>query len=110
MFATGRVAQHRPPKNAADPVLYSFEKSTTTSADVLLGTIVAEKLDPYWGVDEEGEIRGAFKPCGFPQIWQIGGGFAHARYLTRFVALQIKADLLGKPLVPYTKTPEGKAV
>jgi hypothetical protein len=40
-----------------------------------------------------------------PQLWYMAGDLGHARYYSRFVALQIKADLLGTPLDRYTRTP-----
>ena len=30
----------------------------------LFGHDLASQIDDFWGVDEEGELRGAFKPCG----------------------------------------------
>jgi hypothetical protein len=38
-----------------------------------------------------------------PGIWYTGGDLAMGRYFSRFVALQIKADLLGTPLERYEK-------
>jgi hypothetical protein len=35
----------------------------------------------------------------------MGGGSGHARYFSRFVALQVKAALEGKPLRVYHDTP-----
>lgn len=37
-----------------------------------------------------------------PALWYIGGTVGHARYFSRFVALQIKASLMGKPLPQYS--------
>jgi hypothetical protein len=30
----------------------------------LLGSDVAERIEDFWGVNEEGEIKGAFVPSG----------------------------------------------
>ena len=35
----------------------------------------------------------------------MGGSIGQARYMSRFLALQIKADVEGVPFQPYTKTP-----
>jgi hypothetical protein len=35
----------------------------------------------------------------------MGGTIGQARYMSRFLALQIKADVEGVPFQPYTKTP-----
>ena len=40
-----------------------------------------------------------------PGIWYMGGTIGQARYMSRFLALQIKADVEGVPFRPYTKTP-----
>jgi phosphoribosylaminoimidazole carboxylase (NCAIR synthetase) len=92
----------------------------------IFGPDVAEKMGDFWTLDKEGEIKGAFKPCGReslyksarqgfnwrwdvidPALWYLGGTQGHARYYSRFVALQVKAALLGTPLEVYEKTPKG---
>lgn len=40
-----------------------------------------------------------------PGLWYMGGGCGHARYFSRFVALQILADVEGKTLKIYKETP-----
>ena len=40
-----------------------------------------------------------------PGIWYQGGGVTYARFYSRFLALQIKADVEGAPLKLYTKKP-----
>ena len=32
------------------------------------GEDVLGKTDKDWGLDEEGEINGSYKPCGFPGV------------------------------------------
>lgn len=39
-----------------------------------------------------------------PGLWYAGGSLAHARFLSRYIALQVKADLIGTPLSVYQKT------
>lgn len=36
-----------------------------------------------------------------PALWYMGGTLGHARYFSRYVALQIKAQLMGTPLPVY---------
>jgi hypothetical protein len=84
----------------------------------LFGSEVAIQLEDFWGLDEEGEIKGAFKPTGRkstltsklsnltmlnvdPAFWFHGGAIGQARYMSRFIALQVKAKLLGTPLPFY---------
>jgi len=106
----------------------------------IFGDEVAELMGDYWGLDREGELKGAFKPCGRefsasfllhallkrgegekgnrergdflfadnmtgPAMWYHGGTIGQARYYSRFLALQIKAKLLGMPLSLYEETP-----
>lgn len=53
------------------------------------------KLEPVWGLDKEGEIRGVFRPTGHDGIWNQGGELQVMRYYGRFLALQIAAQLAG---------------
>ncbi|KAJ5174146.1 uncharacterized protein N7482_000023 [Penicillium canariense] len=69
------------------------------------GAEVAAQIDDFWGTDEEGELKGAYKTCGHPAFWFHGGAIGQARYMARFIALQIKAKLLGTPLPLYEDTP-----
>ena len=101
-----------------------FEGNMRLMAKEIVGEAVGAKLEDWWGVDREGELRGAWKPIGReyifsrftrfefltlhidPGIWFTGGNIGLARYYSRFLAIQIKADLVGKPLQVYSKTPE----
>jgi hypothetical protein len=40
-----------------------------------------------------------------PAMWYHGGTLGMARYYSRFIALQIKAKMLGTPLAVYDETP-----
>ncbi len=38
----------------------------------LFGPVVGSQVDDFWGLDEEGEVKGAFKPSGrefYPGLW-----------------------------------------
>ncbi len=67
----------------------------------LFGKEVASRADDFWGLDGEGELKGVFKRNGHPALWYIGGTIGHARYFSRHVALQIKAEAMGVPLPVY---------
>lgn len=81
-----------------------FEKDMTVSAGRIVGDKIANQLEPFFGIDAEGEASGAFRHPGFPNIWLTGGGCAHARYFTRLIALQMLATKLGHPVQPYKDT------
>ncbi len=41
----------------------------------MFGDKVADKIDPIWGFDEQGEIRGAWRRSGPEGFWVAAGGF-----------------------------------
>ncbi|KAH8999821.1 FAD/NAD-P-binding domain-containing protein [Lactarius hatsudake] len=49
------------------------------------------RLKPIWGLDPEGEIRGAWRDIGIPRAWYMMGNFALCRFHSKHLALQIKA-------------------
>lgn len=65
------------------------------TARLVLGDTEADRCGPVWGLDEEGEIRGMWRPSGHPGMWFMGGPLYIARFHSRFLALQLHADLLG---------------
>lgn len=50
----------------ADIILLAtgFEMSFGPTIGRILGADVAAQLEEFWGLDEEGEVRGAWKPLG----------------------------------------------
>lgn len=108
---------------AADVIVFStgFVGNVRTDVARIFGKDVASRADDFWGLDEEGELKGVFKKnsrmfsrpvpvpdCQLthdiatdPHMFYIGGTLGHARYFSRFLAIQIKADLMGVPLEVY---------
>jgi len=41
----------------------------------ILGPEVGARLKPIWGLDPEGEIRGAWRDVGLPRVWYMMGEF-----------------------------------
>ncbi|KAJ7925056.1 FAD/NAD-binding domain-containing protein [Mycena leptocephala] len=39
----------------------------------LFGDAVIDQTTTVWGVDEEGEINGCYRPSGYPGLWYAGG-------------------------------------
>ncbi|EEP75592.1 predicted protein [Uncinocarpus reesii 1704] len=91
----------------ADVIVFTTGFVGTIRDDVAkyLGQDVASQVEEYWGLDQEGEIRGAYKPTGHPALWYMGGTLGHTRFFSRFVGLQIKAALDGTALPIYKKIP-----
>ncbi|KAG9502143.1 hypothetical protein J7337_004968 [Fusarium musae] len=69
--------------------------------DKIFGSATAKKAGDCFGLNSEGEVLGAFKPLEQPGLWYIGGALGHARYYSRFIALSIKADIVGQLLPVY---------
>ncbi|EXJ55143.1 hypothetical protein A1O7_08068 [Cladophialophora yegresii CBS 114405] len=78
-----------------------FVGNMRTDVARIFGQEVAARADDFWGLDSEGELKGVFKQNRQPGLWYMGGTVGHARYFSRFVALQIKADKVGTPLPVY---------
>ncbi|OJD33061.1 flavin-containing monooxygenase [Diplodia corticola] len=92
----------------ADVVVYAtgFVGNVRHAATEIVGEEVGARLEDFWGVDKEGELRGVSKPMiGQKNVWYMGGDTALARFSSRLLALQIKADLEGETLDVYRKTP-----
>jgi cation diffusion facilitator CzcD-associated flavoprotein CzcO len=61
----------------------------------VLGDAIADKVGPIWGIDADGELANMFKPTAQKGLWFMGGGFAHARIYSHYVAMQIKGREAG---------------
>jgi putative flavoprotein involved in K+ transport len=57
----------------------------------VLGDELTDRLSVVWGQDEEGELRGLWRPSGHPRFWFMAGGFQNSRYHSKHLALHIKA-------------------
>jgi len=65
------------------------------TAAKLFGEEVAARAGEVWGFDDEGELKGIWRPSGQPGLWYHSGGLALCRFYSKRLALQIKANLLG---------------
>ncbi|KAJ6546900.1 FAD/NAD-P-binding domain-containing protein [Mycena capillaripes] len=80
----------------ADAVV--FATSYENIADTMRATFgdeVIDRVGSVWGVDEEGELRGCYRPTGHPGLWFAAGEFGLARAFSKQLALEIKAIELG---------------
>ncbi|KAF2185908.1 FAD/NAD(P)-binding domain-containing protein [Zopfia rhizophila CBS 207.26] len=96
----------------ADIIVFAtgYEGNMRLTASKIVEPKIAEKLDDCWQLDKEGEPRGAWKPIGRkvdqsedPNVWYCPGDIALTRYHSRFLALQIKAEVEGNPFIPYER-------
>jgi hypothetical protein len=59
------------------------------------GDAVAERVGPVWDHDDDGFMRGMWRRTGQEGFWLMGGALMECRMWSRFLALQIKAELAG---------------
>jgi cation diffusion facilitator CzcD-associated flavoprotein CzcO len=62
---------------------------------LLLGDQVADRVGPVWGFDEHFQMRNMWRRTAQPGLWVTGGSLLDSRLYSRFLALEIKAELLG---------------
>ncbi|MEO3858758.1 NAD(P)/FAD-dependent oxidoreductase [Acrocarpospora sp. B8E8] len=61
----------------------------------MLGDEVADKVGPVWGFDQNYIMRNMWQRTAQENFWIMGGSLLDCRMYSRFLALQIKADLAG---------------
>jgi cation diffusion facilitator CzcD-associated flavoprotein CzcO len=79
-------------------VLATGYENQQASIGRFLGDEVAGRVGPIWGHDDEGFMNGMWKRTGQPGLWLMGGALMEGRLWSRFLALQIRADLPGVPV------------
>jgi cation diffusion facilitator CzcD-associated flavoprotein CzcO len=75
--------------------------NTIDSVRATLGDKIADQCGPIWGIDEEGELRSAYKESGVPGLWIMVGYLPYTRYHSKRVALRLKALIEGVAPAPY---------
>jgi hypothetical protein len=61
----------------------------------MLGDTVADKVGRIWGLDEHCHMRNMWQPTAQQGLWFMGGGLIDSRLFSRFLAIQLIADLEG---------------
>lgn len=95
----------------ADAIIYAtgFTSMMDTTAE-LISPEAQDKVGTIWGLGSgvskdpgpwEGEIRNMWKPTRQEGLWYQGSLIAHARFYSRFLALQLKARMEGIPTPVY---------
>ncbi|RYN16496.1 hypothetical protein AA0119_g12229 [Alternaria tenuissima] len=75
--------------------------NTIESIRATLGDEIASRVGPIWGVDEEGEAKTAFRESGVPNLWIMVGFLPMTRYVSKLLALRLKALKEGVAHPPY---------
>jgi NADPH-dependent glutamate synthase beta subunit-like oxidoreductase len=75
----------------ADEVVFAtgYANGRTRTRKVF-GDEVADHIQPIWGFDEQGEIRGIWRRSGQEGFWVAAGSIWLSRYYSRLLVLQIK--------------------
>ncbi|GIZ47573.1 hypothetical protein CKM354_001066100 [Cercospora kikuchii] len=82
----------------ADLIVFAtgFNVNIRNQVAAIVGNEIGELLEDSGGFDLDGELRGGWKPQGHPKLWYTAGEFGQCRFYSRFLALQIKADIEGR--------------
>ncbi|KAJ5554067.1 hypothetical protein N7513_004026 [Penicillium frequentans] len=72
-------------------VLATGYDNMRTTVRKVLGDKVADRCQDVWDLDNEGELRGMWRPSGHPGFYYFGGNLALCRVYSKFLAFQIKA-------------------
>ncbi|KAF7350591.1 Flavin-binding monooxygenase [Mycena sanguinolenta] len=52
----------------------------------LFGDATIDQTSAVWGIDEEGEINGCYRPTGYPHLWYACGDFIMSRFYSKQLA------------------------
>jgi len=76
-------------------VLSTGFKNMQENIRIMFGDAVAEKVGKVWGFDEDYQMRAMWRRTGQEGLWITGGSLLDSRIFSRFMTLEIKADLEG---------------
>lgn len=76
-------------------VLASGYANQQEGVRLLFGDDVAERVGPIWGFDENHIMRNMWVRTSQDGFWVMGGSLMEARLYSTYLAVQIRADLLG---------------
>lgn len=75
--------------------------NTIDSVRATMGDQTADNCGEIWGIDEEGEFKGAWKETGVKNFWLMVGYLPLARYHSKLLAMRLKAIKEGVAPPPY---------
>ncbi len=76
-------------------VLATGYQSQESVVREVLGDRIADRVGQIWGIAPNGEIANMFVATPQPGLWFTGGGFAHCRIYSHFIAMGIKVREMG---------------
>ncbi len=76
-------------------VLATGYQSQETVVREMLGDRTADRVGQIWGIAPNGEIASMFVATPQAGLWFTGGGFAHCRIYSHFIAIGIKLREMG---------------
>ena len=76
-------------------VLATGYRNLQRGISALVGQDIADKVGPIWGFDENHIMRNMWQRTAQPGLWIMGGSLIDARLYSKFLALQVTADLNG---------------
>ena len=76
-------------------VLATGYKNQQEGVRRLLGDAIADRVGPIWGFDKNGTMANMWQRTAQEGLWIMGGALMEARFHSRFLAVQIKAELEG---------------
>jgi cation diffusion facilitator CzcD-associated flavoprotein CzcO len=76
-------------------VLATGFKNMQENIRAMFGDGVADKVGKVWGFDEHHQMRAMWRRTGQEGLWITGGALLDSRLFSRFMTLEIKAELEG---------------
>jgi putative flavoprotein involved in K+ transport len=76
-------------------VLATGYKRLSRTIHQIFGGEIADVVGEVWGLDDGYELRNIYRATSQQNLWICGGNLAQTRFLSQFVAIHIKAMLLG---------------
>ncbi|WOO82456.1 putative indole-3-pyruvate monooxygenase YUCCA1 [Vanrija pseudolonga] len=81
--------------NLAVVVLATGYSNMRDTARRIFGDKVADRLNPVWGLDQDGDLATMWRDSGHPGFWYMGGNLALSRFYSKLLALRIIAHERG---------------
>jgi len=106
---TGVVYSDGTEEQADIVVLCTGYTNVRESVRPILGDEVTDSLATVWNVDERGEVRTSMRHSGHEKLWFVANGLRIGRFLSKPVAVMIKAieeGLLDPQISVEKKSPE----